>query len=64
MMTGNLFGKETLGATLGLTSDGQLMTLSRVVNNRVDYPEFKAILEDFYHVINCWREQAGLVEKQ
>ncbi|MBA3237906.1 MAG: type III secretion system chaperone [Parachlamydiaceae bacterium] len=59
MMTGNLFGKETLGATLGLTYDGQLMTLSRVVSTRVDYREFKAILEDFYHVISCWREQAG-----
>lgn len=62
MMTGNLFGKETLGATLGLTDDG-LMRLSRVVDARIDYREFKEILEDFFHVINCWREQAGIVQK-
>lgn len=63
MMTGNLFNKETLGATLGLDPSGTQMTLSRVIEARVDYKEFKEILEDFFHVLSCWREQAGLVKK-
>lgn len=63
MMAGNLFGLNTLGASLGLTADGNLMTLSRIISARIDYREFKEILEDFFHVLYCWREQAGLVQK-
>lgn len=60
MLVGNLFGKETFGATLGLDEDGRRMVLSKVVELRVDYSEFKAILEDFVHIINFWRQEAGL----
>src|ERR1700761_6739718 len=35
MMTGNLFGKETMNATLGIDAEGTNMTLSRVVDRRV-----------------------------
>lgn len=61
MMTGNLFGKETFGATLGLDEDGQRMVLSRVVESRIDYREFKEILEDFVHIMTFWRKEAGIV---
>lgn len=60
MMTGNLFGKETFGATLGLDADGQKIVLSRVVESRIDYREFKEIFEDFYHIVIFWRKKAGL----
>lgn len=60
MMTGNLFGKETFGATLGLEADGQRVVLSRVIESRIDYREFKEILEDFYHIVGFWRKEAGL----
>lgn len=60
MMTGNLFGKETFGATLGLDADGQRMVLSRVIESRIDYREFKEIFEDFYHIAGFWRKEAGL----
>ncbi len=61
MMTGNLFGKETFGATLGLDGDGNKMVLSREINQRVNYSEFKETLEDFYHIVNFWREEAAKV---
>lgn len=60
MMAGNLFGKETFGATLGLDADGQRMVLSRLVESRIDYREFKEILEDFYHIVVFWRRKADL----
>ncbi len=64
MMTGNLFGKETFGATLGLDGNGQKMVLSREIDRRVNYPEFKEILEDFFHIATFWREKAGLIKKE
>lgn len=63
MMTGNLFGKETFGATLGLDGDGNKMVLSREIERRVNYPEFRETLEDFFHIMRFWRNQAGLIEK-
>jgi hypothetical protein len=60
MMKGNLFGKETFNATLGLDAEGQKMVLSRLVESRIDYREFKEILEDFYHIVAFWRKKAGL----
>ncbi|MBA3602608.1 MAG: type III secretion system chaperone [Parachlamydiaceae bacterium] len=64
MMAGNLFGKETFGATLGLDGNGHKMVLSREIDRRVNYPEFKEILEDFFHIATFWREQAGLIKKE
>ncbi len=63
MMTGNLFGKETFGATLGLDPEGKKIVLSREVDRRVNYPEFKETLEDFFHVVTFWRQEAELVKK-
>jgi hypothetical protein len=60
MMEGNLFGKETIGATLGLDREGKLLTLSRIIERRVDYREFKETLEDFFHIVNFWRDQAEI----
>lgn len=64
MMSGNLFGKETFGATLGLDGDGNKMILAREVERRVNYPEFRETLEDFFHIIRFWRKQAGFEEKE
>ena len=64
MMTGNLFGKETFGATLGLDPEGHKMVLAREIDRRVNYSEFKETLEDFFHIATFWREKAGLIKKE
>lgn len=63
MMEGNLFGKETLGATLGLDREARQITLSRIIERRIDYREFKETMEDFYHIVNFWRDQAEINPK-
>lgn len=58
MMTGNLFGKETYGAVLGLDMDGKTMVLSRLIDYRIEYREFVELLEDFVHIVKFWRKEA------
>lgn len=55
---GNLFGQGTHGATLGLSEDGNVLTLSRVMNYNTDYKGFKETLEDFINAMDFWREEA------
>lgn len=57
-MLGNLFGQGTSGATLGLTMDGNTLTLTQIVDYNVNYKEFKEILEDFINSVDFWREEA------
>lgn len=54
----NLFGQGTRGSVLGTTDDGNLLTLSKLVEYNVDYKDFRETLEDFVIVIDFWREQA------
>lgn len=58
VMQGNLFGKETQNAILGLTPDGDNLTLTHVVDYDIDYKGFKDILENFINTVDFWREQA------
>jgi hypothetical protein len=64
MLEGNLFGRLTHGASLGLDEDGKMMTLSKVVEQKIPYREFKMTLEDFINVVNFWREEAGLLKEE
>lgn len=57
-MLANLFGQGTQGATLGLSLDGNALTLSQNVEYEVDFKEFTEILEDFITSIDVWREEA------
>lgn len=54
----NLFGQGTRGATLGLDENGNVLTLSRVMNYNTDYKDFKDSLEDFINSVDFWREEA------
>lgn len=56
-MHANLFGQGTNGAVVGLSEDGNLLTLSKVVDYNVDYKEFRDTLEDFLNAIDYWREE-------
>lgn len=58
MMLANLFGQGTLGAILGLNQEGNYLVLSRSVENRIEYKEFRDIIEDFVNSVDFWREEA------
>jgi len=64
MLNGNLFGHLTLGATLGLSDDGNQIVIWHIVDYRCDYREFRMLLDDFINVVNFWREEAGLIAKE
>jgi hypothetical protein len=57
-MLANLFGQGTRGAILGLTPEGNTLTLTRIIDYQVDYKEFKEILEDFISAVDFWRDEA------
>lgn len=60
MLSGNLFGKDTFRAVLGLDASGKQIVLSRTITARIDYREFKEILEDFVQILTYWRQEAGI----
>ncbi|KAF3362295.1 putative type III secretion chaperone SycE [Chlamydiales bacterium STE3] len=57
VLLANLFGQGTKGATLCLSEEGRMLTLSRDIDYDVDYKEFREILEDFINIIDFWREE-------
>lgn len=57
-MLGNLFGQGTRGAILGLTGDGNNLTLTQIIDYNIDYKEFKDSLEDFINSVDFWRDEA------
>lgn len=57
-MLGNLFGQGTHKAVLGLTEDGNMLTLFKVVEYNIDYKQFRDALEDFINSVDFWREEA------
>lgn len=63
LLLGNLFGKATQGAVLGLSEDGKLVMLLMDIDYTVEYKEFRDKLEDFINAIDFWREEANTAEK-
>lgn len=59
IMNANLFGHITRNCVLGLTEDGNRLTLSRNIDYNIDYKVFSELLQDFYNVALFWREQAN-----
>jgi hypothetical protein len=60
MLHGNLLGQGTDGAALGLTEEGNYLTLSYDMEYSLEYNEFKDIIEDVFNVVDFWREEARL----
>lgn len=57
-MNANLFGDITRNCVLGLTEDGNRLTLSYIIHYNIDYKGFSELLQDFYNIALFWREQA------
>jgi len=58
LLEGNLFGQGTMGATLGLTDDGQTVTLQELISDEVSYQEFYDKYEDFLNTLKYWQNFA------
>jgi hypothetical protein len=58
LMEANLFGKGTLGATLGLKEDESALMLVREVDANASYKEWRDKLEDFLNILEFWQKQA------
>ncbi|MBN9377388.1 MAG: hypothetical protein BGO14_09845 [Chlamydiales bacterium 38-26] len=57
IMDANLYGYITRNAVLGLSEDGNQLTLSHTIDYNIDYKTFNELLQDFYNVAIFWREQ-------
>jgi len=57
IMKGNLFGRGTFGATIGMEEADELemLTLSQEFSESMDYRSFKEALEDFANIVEYWR---------
>jgi|694.fasta_scaffold18802_8 hypothetical protein len=58
LMLGNLFGQGTKGAILGLSDDGNQLTLSQTIEYNIEYKEFRDILEDFVNSAEYWKSES------
>lgn len=57
-MLANLFGQGTHGSVLGLTPEGNIITLTQVVDYTIDYKDFRDILEDFINIVDFWYDES------
>ena len=62
LLHANLFGQGTEQAVLGLTDDGNTVTLSHHIKEELSYSTFSDILEDFISSVDFWRGEALSVE--
>lgn len=58
----NLFGNGTGGAVIGYDEEINLLTFSQAVAYRVEFEEFKNILEDFINYVDYWRKELKKAE--
>ena len=61
-LMGNLFGQGTKGAVLGLSEDGEKVTVSQTVDYHADYKDFRDILEDFINTVDYWKSETANVK--
>lgn len=57
VMNANLFGYITRNSVLGLSEEGNRLTLSRTIDYNIDYKGFSDLLQDFYNIVLFWKEQ-------
>lgn len=63
LLLANLFGQSTHGAVLGLSEDGNLLTLSQIIDYNIDYKEFNESLEDFLNTADFWFNEKLIYDK-
>lgn len=57
LMKANLFGQGTMGASLALNPEENLLTLSRDIPYDMKYGPFREAVEDFANMVDYWREE-------
>lgn len=57
LLSANLLGAETAGATLGLDSAKDELILHKNLGNSLDYHEFEAELENFVKALRHWKSR-------
>ncbi|MCH9611141.1 MAG: hypothetical protein S4CHLAM81_14850 [Chlamydiales bacterium] len=57
-MVGNLLGRQTGGAALGIDDSGKKLTLSYTLSEGVNYRDFRDAFEDFVNYSDAWRQEA------
>jgi hypothetical protein len=57
LLTANLLGQTTRGCVIGLSEEGNVLTLSHVIDYHINYKEFKDLLEDFLNMAEFWQEE-------
>lgn len=57
-LLGNLFGQGATDAIIGISEEGKMLTLTRVIDHEISYKEFSDVLEDFINSIDFWRDEA------
>ena len=55
VMEANLFGQETGDNFLGLDHENKQVTLTRWIDQHVDYREFRSALESFLNYSDTWQ---------
>jgi hypothetical protein len=56
-MIGNLFGRETGGALLGLDKEGKQVVMLDFLPQEMNYRTFHECLEDFVNYTESWRQE-------
>jgi hypothetical protein len=57
LLDSNLFGQATHGAVIGLSEEGNNLTLSQELDYNTNDREFKEKLEDFLNIADFWRQK-------
>lgn len=57
-MEGNFLGQGTGKGNIGVDDEEKNLVLSEHVARDLEYPEFKAIIEDFVNYLSYWQSEA------
>lgn len=58
-MTSNMLGKGTGGSLLSLDEEGKNLFLTRDITQPIKYHDFEYLLEDFFNIVDTWREETA-----
>lgn len=56
-MDANLFGRGTMGSSIGLNEETNTLTLSHEVDSNHSYKDWRDKLEDFVNIIDFWKKE-------
>ena len=57
-MEGNFLGQGTGKGIIGVDDEEKYLVLSEHITKDVEYPDFKAIIEDFVNYLSYWQSEA------